>query len=691
MPLTLRWMGGADIVATAGPYLRASTEEVSRALPYSQLMAGPPRVATAAALMTGALLVAAGGFVAVAPTRTGVITFVFGVAVAPVTATLGVVIARRTTGNPVGGYLAFVGLALAMVVARETANQYLARRPELAESVAWLVAVFAEAAPWLLVAVALLLLYFPDGRLPSQRWRWVPPVLVACAAVNQVYGAMEPVAFRAPLESLGRPFEAPPLWFDIVAVIAFVALLVLGLACGVSLVLRYRRSPIVQRRQIRWLAMGGLLVLAYPLLCLAEILVFGSPQWPSTAVGLLGLAAIPVMTGIAMLRHDLYDVDRAISGTVTWGLVTTVLLSLYAGTSVATGVILGRDSAPMAAAVTALGVLALAPLKNRLQGAVDRRLYPLRRAAFEALENLQADISADRTAPEELERVLRSALRDPALRVGYQVPGQEGFVSAQGDPVDLSPVPGQTTARSAAAVIVAESASLTPELLRQVLARAAPTAEMVRLRLGLVGALREVESSRSRLVQLGYEERRRLERDLHDGAQQRLVSLGMTIRVAQRHLHDGTVDVDALLDECVAELATAVAELRQLAHGIRPSSLDDGLPAAVARLVRNVPVEVALRVEDSAMPDEVATTAYFVISEALANAVKHAHATLIELEVERLEGRVVVRVRDDGRGGANLAPESGMADRVAALGGSLRVASPRGRGTLVQAELPCAS
>ena len=135
----------------------------------------------------------------------------------------------------------------------------------------------------------------------------------------------------------------------------------------------------------------------------------------------------------------------------------------------------------------------------------------------------------------------------------------------------------------------------------------------------------------------------------------------------------------------------AVAELRQLAHGIRPSSLDDGLPAAVARLVRGVPLSVELKVDDGALPDDVATTAYFVISESLANAVKHAEASRIGLEVARQNGHDVVRVTDDGRGGASLSGESGLADRVAALGGSLRVASAPGRGTVVEAELPCVS
>jgi signal transduction histidine kinase len=213
----------------------------------------------------------------------------------------------------------------------------------------------------------------------------------------------------------------------------------------------------------------------------------------------------------------------------------------------------------------------------------------------------------------------------------------------------------------------------------------------VRLRSEVALALGEVRSSRARLLEIGYEERRRIERDLHDGAQQRLVSLGMRMRLAQRHLDDGTVDVDGLLDESVAELGTAVAELRQIAHGLRPSSLDDGLAAALANLVRSLPLAVEMDVDGDPLPDAVATTAYYVASEAITNAVKHAEATRIELHVVRRDGQLLIRVRDDGRGGARLGLRSGLVDRVAALGGSVHVASPEGHGTEVEAALPCAS
>ncbi len=651
----------------------------------------PRRLATTAAILTATMLVLSGGLIALAPTRTAVANLVIALTVAPLAATLGVFTARRPQGGVVGMLLVAVGLTTSITVTCEIAWQVLEGRPATAESLSWLVAALIEGAFWVLVAVALLLLYFPDGHLPSRRWRWVPPVMVAGMALSQVYGAFEPVPFRSPLERLERPFPPPPAWFQLFAEIAVFLLLTLVLACAGSLIVRYRRSERVQRQQISWLAIGGFGVVLYPLLCLVEILVWGRPLWMSAAVGVTALVGIPVATAIAILRHDLYDVDKALAGAVTWGLVTVALLAVYGASSLAAGVFLGQESPVAAAAATAICALGLSPLRHRLQRGVDGRLYPLRRAAFAAIDGLHHDAAAGRSTPEQLQPVLRTALRDPSLRVGYRVPGTEGCVDADGAAVPEEPGEPVVLGGTTIGVLVPDGGEASPELLRDVASRAATIAEMVRLRLELARTLREVESSRARLVQIGYDERRRLERDLHDGAQQRLVSLGMAIRVAQRHLDDGTVDVNGLLDQSVAELGTAVAELRQIAHGIRPSSLDDGLPAAVARLVRNVPITIDLEVDDSQLPDDVATTAYFVISESLANAVKHSEATRIGLHVSRLNGQVVVRVSDDGRGGAELRPESGLADRVAALGGSLAVVSPAGRGTVVEAALPCVS
>jgi signal transduction histidine kinase len=215
-----------------------------------------------------------------------------------------------------------------------------------------------------------------------------------------------------------------------------------------------------------------------------------------------------------------------------------------------------------------------------------------------------------------------------------------------------------------------------------------------RERLGteLRAAIGELRGSRERLLHAGDAERRRIERDLHDGAQQRLASLLLSLKLERRRL--GQADSE-LLDVIEAGLAGALGELRDLAAGILPPLLvDRGLPAAVAELAGRspVPVEIA-RMPSERLGPEVEVAAYFVISEALANVVKHAGARHVTVLVDRDDGRAVVEVTDDGVGGAVSRSGSGLrglSDRVGALDGSLAVQSPPGGGTRLHVELPCA-
>ncbi len=671
----------------SGPVLARSPRR--RVRPYSADMSWARRAAVGCAVLAALHLVAAIAFLAAEPNRTSWLTLALGVAVVPAATGLSVLMARRREGAPVGVLLGLLSLAVAHVVAKEIWLQWLATTDDPGRW-SWLVAVTAEDAWWVLTTFGLLLLHFPDGRVPSPRWRWVPGTMVIAAVVTQVEGALVDEPFRAPLADLARPFGPPPGWWELIALVAFVVLLLLIAACAVSLVLRYRRADRTQRQQIKWLALAGIGMPLYPLFCLLEIVIWGEPLWFSAGVGIASLVATPVAAAIAVLRHDLYDVDKALGLAITWGLVTALLLGVYAAVSSVAGVLIGRDSETGVAIGTAAAALLLLPAVRVVRRAVDARMYPLRRAALAAVDALHREVSAGRSRPERLQDVLREALRDPGLQVGFRTPGSESYLDADGEPVPGHGVPVRQDGEPTG-VLMPASGPASPELLREVADRCSTLVEVVRLRSEVAQALREVQSSRTRLLEIGYEERRRMERDLHDGAQQRLVSLGMQLRLAQRHLDDGTVDMDDLLDGSVAELGTAVAELRQIAHGLRPSSLDDGLPAALSNLVRSLPLTIDMDVDDSPLPDAVATTAYYVASEAITNAVKHAEATRIELQVVRRNGQVLVRVTDDGCGGARLGLSSGLADRVAALGGSLHVVSPVGRGTEVEAALPCAS
>jgi signal transduction histidine kinase len=206
--------------------------------------------------------------------------------------------------------------------------------------------------------------------------------------------------------------------------------------------------------------------------------------------------------------------------------------------------------------------------------------------------------------------------------------------------------------------------------------------------------LEELRASRARLVQAGDAERRRLERDLHDGAQSRLVALAVLLRAARNRAGEDE-ELGAMLDRALEELQTSLSELRELARGIHPAILTDrGLQPALEALAARTPVPVTLDAHDERLPGPVESAAYFVVSEALANVAKYAQATRATVAVRKVNGHVTVDVTDDGVGGANAAQGSGLrglADRVAALDGTLSIESPTGRGTRLHAEIPCAA
>lgn len=656
-------------------------------------MTWPRRIAITMSVLSGALIVTAAVVLGRFMTPIRLAYFVGGVSFSVVANTLGIVTAKRRPHNVVGPLLCWFGFNIPFFISRDIYWWTMAQ-PDTLPWVNWLNAVTWEAGMWVEINLALLLLFFPDGKLPSARWRWVPPALLVAMAVTQVLGTINPSEYQQ-IDRLPRPLaelSGPPV--EIAGYIAFASIMLLLIACAASLFIKFRKSQGVGRAQIKWMALVGVALPAALVGCWLEYLVMGRASVFSAAAWGVVYVGVPTAAGIAMLRHDLYDIDKAIAATVTYGGLTALLLGIYTATSFGAGVLLGGDSVLVATGTTALCATALSPVRKRLARWVDRRFYPLRQAAMSAIEELHSSIHAGDARPEQLEQVLRAALRDPMLALGFLVPGGNSFVDPAGRSVDSAGSTPIVVGEVQVGILVPATGSASRDLLRQVAKRSAVLVEMVRLRFELSGALREVEASRSRLVQAGDKERQRLERDLHDGAQQRLVSLGMNLRLAQRHLSDGSVEMNGLIDQSVAELATAVSELRQIAHGLRPSSLDEGLTSALATLTRSLPVPIDIEVTAGRIPEEVATTAYFVASEAVTNAVKHAGAGRIGVFVAAENGSVKVRIHDDGHGGAIVRAGSGLSglkDRVVALGGSLTVDSRPGAGTTIEALLPCGS
>jgi signal transduction histidine kinase len=304
--------------------------------------------------------------------------------------------------------------------------------------------------------------------------------------------------------------------------------------------------------------------------------------------------------------------------------------------------------------------------------------------------------------PGELRDALAVALNDPSLELAYWLERREEHVDARGRRIEL---PGADDEERSVYDVTLDGARVgaiihdptvleDPDLLDAVGAAAALALRREQLEHELRAKVQELEQSRARMIRFGMAERRRLERDLHDGAQQRLVSLALDLRLAREMVSQNPPQAEKVLDGAADELGQALEELRELARGIHPALLSDrGLDPAVETLARRaaVPVEVEAQLGDR-VPEPVELAAYFVVSEALTNVVKYANASQARVRVERVDGRVVVEVADDGVGGAEPRRGSGLrglADRIAALGGNFEVDSAPGVGTTIRASIPC--
>jgi signal transduction histidine kinase len=299
----------------------------------------------------------------------------------------------------------------------------------------------------------------------------------------------------------------------------------------------------------------------------------------------------------------------------------------------------------------------------------------------------------------DLREQLARALGDPALELAFWMPELTRYVDAAGTPVELpaGDDPHRTATeirhQGARVAVIVHDRAQDRETVRAAGAATALLLDNQRLEAELRARLLELDASRARIVQAGDAARRRLERDLHDGAQSRLVALALTLRLARMGVGEQT-DSAALLDTCIDELRLSLDELRDLARGIHPAVLSDrGLQPAVRALAARAPLPVDIVGGPTGrLPAAVETAAYFVVSEALTNVCKYARAGHATVRVERVDGRLLVDVSDDGVGGASAELGSGLrglSDRVSALSGTLELSSPPGRGTRLHAELPC--
>jgi signal transduction histidine kinase len=401
----------------------------------------------------------------------------------------------------------------------------------------------------------------------------------------------------------------------------------------------------------------------------------------ASAVGVL-IAACTVVA--RRWRHATNPERRALAPVLWSGGLTGLVAVVAVTTSVA-----GMDDASAAIDWVYLLLFASIPIAF-LVGLLRSRLYRAE-AVFELVAHL-----SDAPTPRRLRDALAEALGDPSLDIAYWLPEEDRYVDHTGKEIE-PPRPEsvqqfteiELDGRRIAAIIHDRSLSEDPELVRAAGAAAALGLERERLDAELRASVDELRASRARIVRAGDIERRRLERDLHDGAQQRIVSLILNLQLARRD----EKTQKTLLDTIDAELTSALGDLRRLASGILPPVLSDhGLAAAVQDLAERSPIKVQIaEMPQRRLPHSVEIAAYFIISEALTNTAKYARANLAHVATVDREQRVVVEISDDGVGGAQPTAGSGLsglADRVGALGGHLDIESRPGDGTTIRAEIP---
>ena len=568
-------------------------------------------------------------------------------------------------------------------------------------------------------AFTFLLLVFPTGRLSSRKWRpvaWFAALAVSFTAITwaTVPGPLSgfgQVTNPVGIAAVGR-LDLPGLGW-VITVLAVVA-------SAVSLIVRYIRSAGVERRQIQWFVYAA----AMAAMALTTVTIASESDWKPIVVAAdvlfpLAVVALPTAVYIAIFKHDLYDLDIVISKTITFGFLTALITGAYVAVVVGAGALVGTAGEPnLALSVLATVIVAIAfqPARARVQRLANRLVYGTRATPYEVLAELSHRlgdaIDAAAVVPEmarivtegtgavtaevwlvvgsELHRVSSSSpnehRRETVPMAGGQLPtlpkaSHTVSIRHQGQrlgAITLTMPPGRALTRTE------------DRLLNDLAAQGGLVLSNVRL-------VEEVKASRKRIVSAQDEERRRLERDIHDGVQQRLLALSLALKMTANQVgHDSPEAMVDSLDDAAKEALETLAELRRLARGIHPAIVTEGgLVAALESLAERTPLPVDMRVPDTErFPAAVEVTVYYVVAEALTNAVKHAAASTLTVDLARSDGRILVTVIDDGSGGATPSPGSGLSgleDRVAALGGLLQIDSPLGGGTRIKAEIPCGS
>jgi signal transduction histidine kinase len=624
---------------------------------------------------------------------------------------IGALIASRFPSNAIGWIFVAVGLLQALnVFGSEYARYTLLTNPDsLPFAGTASVVAFVAWMPSLGLLTTFLLLLFPDGRLPSRRWRWaawLSGVGIALVLIGAGGGAL-----FVPARTLFSEGDVPfPAWGTGLAAGGALMVLLGAVASVTSLVLRFRGSRGEERQQLKWMAFAG--VFAF-LVIAVQFLPIQVPFYLEVLMG-LGLLAIPTASGIAILRYRLYDIDVVISKTVVYGALAAFVTLVYVGIVVGVGALVGsQGNLVLSILATAIIALAFQPVRRWASHLANRIVYGKRATPYEVLSVLAQGMGGSYSAEDVLPRMASivgkgtgAARAEVWLRVGDDLRREAVWPDADADRAllrignGLPPIPGvdlalpvehQGELLGALAVTIPRNESLSPandKLLQDVASQAGLVLRNARL-------IEELRASRQRLVAAQDHERRRLERNIHDGAQQQLVALSVKARLLRSVARKDPEKVEELAEQLQTESKDALDDLRDLARGIYPPLLaDQGLAAALDAQARKAAVPVEVEPDGvGRYPQEAEAAAYFCVLEALQNVAKYAEASRVTVRLRAEDRHLVFTVEDDGRGFELAATPHGsglqnMADRLEALGGSVHISSAPGRGTSVTGRIP---
>jgi signal transduction histidine kinase len=704
----------------------------------SEREAGKNALALSAAALAASVGLASAAFgianaaafhsLAAADLPSAVIPFSFGF--------VGLLVASRQRRNPAGWLFLFIAVIAGL---QGTADGYarvaLVSRPGLPGGI-W--ALWLDS--WLLTpifpggAIPLLLLVFPDGRLPSRRWRPVAVTAVLVTSILTVLGALAPgpiqteTNFATPANPIGLPVNGTPLAvLNSIRLLWLVGLVVL-VAAAASLVVRMRRSRGDQRQQLKWIAYA-VIVSASVIAALTAASIsspaFNSANDLSAALG-FGVA-VPVAAGIAIFKHRLYDIDIVISRTLVYGALAAFITIVYVGIVVGIGSLIGSGGKPnlvLSIFATAVVAVGFQPVRDRVQKLANRLVYGKRATPYEVLSEFServaetyageevlprmARVLADGTGAERAAVWLRAGDRLHAAAIWPATADKAASLAVLGQILPAIPdadravaVRHQGELLGALSVSKREGESLTPieeKLLEDLAHQAGLVLKNVGLTADLQRRLEELRGSRQRLVAAQDQERRRLERNLHDGAQQNLVAIKVKLGLAEMMTAKDPQKARELITDLKADTDEALETLRDLARGIYPPLLaDQGLNAAIQAQARKATVPVTVEAAGvGRYPQEIEAAVYFCVLEALQNVQKYAGASSAVVKLSEFEGQLQFEVDDDGRGfdqtgvirGAGL---TNMDDRLDALGGELTITTVPGQCTRVSGSLPLAA